>query len=51
MGLGERSTPGLFYEDGVYSMWSMDTANPMDDGKIPGKNLYGVHPFYMFKSQ
>jgi alpha-glucosidase (family GH31 glycosyl hydrolase) len=21
----------------------------MEDGKLPGKNVYGVHPFYMFK--
>jgi len=51
MCLGERATPGLFYPDGVYSMWSMDTANPIDNGKTPGKNLYGTHPFYMWRSQ
>jgi len=29
-------------------MWNMDRGMPFEDGKPPGKNLYGTHPFYMF---
>ena len=48
-GLGERSTKDFFYKTGVYSLWSKDTWNPQENGKLPGKQVYGVHPFYMFK--
>ena len=51
MGLGEKATMDLFYPDGVYSMWSLDTANPIENGKVPGNNLYGTHPFYMFRTK
>lgn len=50
MGLGEKAMPGLFYNTGVYSYWALDTANPTETGVAPGNNLYGTHPFYMFKS-
>jgi alpha-glucosidase/lysosomal alpha-glucosidase len=50
MGLGEKAMEGLFFPDGVYSMWALDTANPIEDGKVPGKNMYSTHPFYMFKT-
>jgi hypothetical protein len=30
-------------------MWSRDIPTPDEDGKLPGKNMYGVHPFYMYK--
>ena len=49
MGLGQKTMSSLFYSDGVYSMWSLDTANPYESGKVPGANQYGTHPFYMFK--
>jgi len=26
-----------------------DSASPYDDGISPGKNMYGSHPFYLFK--
>lgn len=48
-GLGERATKDFFYKSGVYSLWAKDIDNPMEDGRLPGKNDYGVHPFYMFK--
>lgn len=49
MGLGEKAKSGLFYDTGVYSYWALDTANPTETGRVPGNNLYGTHPFYMFK--
>jgi hypothetical protein len=47
MGLAERTVSDLFLPDGIYALWSRDIPNPAEDGKLPGKNLYGVHPFYM----
>lgn len=47
-GLGERVGPNFFYESGVYSMWSRDIPSPIENGKSPGNNIYGTHPFYMF---
>ena len=50
MGLGNRAKDSLFYDDGVYSMWTADNGLPNEDGKPPGKNTYGVHPFYMYQN-
>jgi hypothetical protein len=47
MGLFERVSSDLFLPDGVFSLWSFDTANPVETGKPPGNNLYGTHPYYM----
>ena len=47
MGLAERTVSDLFLPDGIYSLWSKDIPNPIEDGRLPAKNLYGVHPFYM----
>jgi len=44
MGLFERTSLDLYLPDGVYSLWSRDIPNPIEDGKAPGKNLYGTHP-------
>src|ERR1700761_4665791 len=50
-GLGERvQGDDLFYKDGIYSMWNRDVPMPGDTGKPPGANVYGTHPFYMFKN-
>jgi hypothetical protein len=51
MGLAERTVNDLFLAEGIYALWSRDAANPVEDGKLPGKNMYGVHPFYMAKDQ
>ena len=48
-GLGERATKDFFFKTGVYSMWAKDIDNPVENGRLPGSNNYGVHPFYMFK--
>lgn len=48
-GLGERVGGNLFYPDGVYSMWARDVASPIENGKAPGNNLYGTHPFYAYQ--
>ena len=47
MGLAEQTTNDLFLGDGIYSLWSLDTANPVETGKAPGNNMYGTHPFLM----
>lgn len=48
-GLSERASKDFFYKSGVYSLFAKDIDNPQENGKLPGKNTYGVHPFYMFK--
>lgn len=49
-GLGERISSNIFYEDGVYSMWSRDIPSPEETGHTPGNNIYGTHPFYVYKN-
>jgi alpha-glucosidase (family GH31 glycosyl hydrolase) len=48
-GLGERVNKDFFFKDGVYSMWARDQPNTDETGKSPGNNMYGTHPFYMYK--
>ena len=48
-GLGERADKDFFLKDGVYSMWSRDQPTPDETGKLPGANMYGTHPFFMYK--
>ena len=50
LGLWERVGSDLFLPDGVYTLWSRDQPDPVEDGRAPGKNLYGTHPFYMAKA-
>jgi hypothetical protein len=50
MGLFERVSNDLFLPDGVYSLWSRDIPNPVENGKPPGKNLYGTHPVIFGKA-
>jgi len=50
MGLGERATNKLTWDDGVYAMYNRDAVNPPETGKTPGNNIYGTHPFFMFKT-
>lgn len=47
MGLQEKVSNNLFLDDGVYSLWARDNGEAIEDGKAPGKNIYGTHPFYM----
>jgi hypothetical protein len=47
MGLAEQTTTDLFLKDGLYSLWSLDTPNPVETGMAPGSNMYGTHPFLM----
>ena len=49
-GIGERTTD-FFIKDGIYTSWSFDAPDPIDDGKPPGKNAYGVHPVYFTRSK
>jgi Galactose mutarotase-like len=48
-GLGERANFDFFIKDGVYSLWSKDIPTPIDKGKFPAANMYGVHPYFMYK--
>lgn len=50
MGLAEQVTSKLFLDDGVYSLWARDVPSPVSQGKLPGSNLYGTHPFYMARA-
>ncbi len=43
-GLGERVSPSLFLGEGIYTSWARDIPSPVEDGKHPGNNDYGVHP-------
>ena len=31
-------------------MWNMDRGMPFENGKPPGTNTYGTHPFFMYQS-
>ena len=52
MGMGERA--GTFYydksESGTYTRFTRGAPSPIDNGKAPGKNYYGVQPFYAYQS-
>lgn len=30
-------------------MWNYDIPSPFEDGRLPGNNVYGTHPFFMYK--
>ena len=47
-GLGER-VGEFFLAEGVYTLWARDIPSPIEDGKKPGKNIYGTHPVYFSK--
>lgn len=49
LGLGERANKDFFYKDGVYSMWARDQPTPDETGTLPAANMYGTHPFFMYK--
>jgi len=50
LGLGEKASHNFFYQSGTYSLWTKDIPTPIEDGQLPGKNMYGVHPFYIFQN-
>jgi hypothetical protein len=50
MGLMEQVTSDLWLKDGIFSLWSRDDADPVQTGKLPSSNMYGVHPFVMGKA-
>jgi len=47
-GLGERVNE-FYLKNGTYTIWDFEQVNPIEDGKAPGKNIYGSQPFYMSK--
>ena len=42
-GLGDRATPDLWLSPGIYTSYAFDTPTPIETGKVPGNNMYGVH--------
>ncbi len=48
-GLGERANEDFFYKDGVYSLWSRDIPTPIENKHLPANNMYGTHPYFMYK--
>lgn len=48
-GLGERASEDFFYKDGVYSMWSKDIPTPIETSHLPASNMYGTHPYFMYR--
>lgn len=48
-GLGERASLNFFLKDGVYSMWNKDSQSPLEKGTLPAANMYGTHPYFMYK--
>lgn len=50
LGLGEKVQSDIFLKDGVYSLWNRDAQMPFETGKTPGNNVYGTHPFFMYKN-
>ena len=49
-GVGERITD-FFIQSGIYTTWALDQTDPEDDGKPPGKNIYGSHPVYFTQAK
>lgn len=48
-GLGERASHDFFLQDGIYGMWARDQPTPDEMGTLPGANMYGTHPYFMYK--
>lgn len=51
MGFGERNFKSRLDIGGIYTTWSRDEPNEIEDGWPPGKNSYGFHPIYLRKEQ
>lgn len=51
-GLGEQVTDQFYLQDGIYTFWNRDSATTnYDVTSLPGKNIYGTHPFIMYKGE
>jgi len=49
MGIGERAGKAMLKNQStVHTIWPYDAPNPIDDGKPPGKNMYGYQPVYYY---
>jgi len=48
--LGEKVSTTIGRRSGVYSLYNREAPSPIEDGKPPGKNMYGSHPFFMFST-
>ena len=43
-GSGDRALQQFFIKPGVYTSYARDIPTPVETGKPPGNNMYGVHP-------
>ena len=34
----------------MYTLWNRAASSPVQDGELPGKNMYASSPFYMAKT-
>lgn len=50
-GLGERVDDKFFLRDGTFSFWNRGEDNIVEDGSLPGKNNYGTHPYFAYRTQ
>ena len=50
-GLGERVDDEFFLRDGTFSFWNRGESNIIEDGSLPGKNNYGTHPYFAYRTQ
>jgi len=49
MGFGERNFKSRLDVGDIYTTWSRDEKNVIENGWPPGKNIYGCHPMYLAK--
>lgn len=50
-GLGERNQKGFRFREGIYTLYSKDVPQIVEDGQAPGKNVYSSQPAYLMKEQ
>lgn len=43
-GTGDRAPQQFFLKPGLYTSYARDIPTPVETGKPPGNNMYGVHP-------
>ena len=49
MGFGERNFKTRLDVGHIYTTWSRDQPNQLEDGLPPGENSYGFHPMYLVR--